>query len=230
VSEIEDWILPDLDRCIMEMEQRMLQVLELLKASPEEADAETKARHERFFAILDGLKSYGKETTTCQTETTSCPEEMRYATRLEATLEEIQAAVECQELQMEEAVVDAVGLAARRRRGAKKRTQDSVGSRQKLSAARKRVICCAVPAVRKGQMRKSPGKGNVDSGVSRAEMLVKSRRPCHKGRRHRDTKNPSYPRTRKTTDRILMKTLDQEVAKRAHLSTNELQNVIYRTF
>jgi hypothetical protein len=35
---------------------------------------------------------------------------------------------------------------------------------------------------------------------------------------------------RKTTDRILRKALDQEVAKGALLSTNKLQDVIYWTF
>jgi hypothetical protein len=56
--------------------------LDLLLARQEEAaarqgkaDAEARARHERFLAILDGRKSYGKATTTCHTETTLCPGE-----------------------------------------------------------------------------------------------------------------------------------------------------------
>jgi hypothetical protein len=90
------------------------------------------------------------------------------ATRLKANPGETEAAVERQELFEEEINVDTIAssedrygeqhLAVRRRRGAKKRSQDSVGSRQKLSVACKRVIHLAVPAVRKGQMRKSPGK------------------------------------------------------------------------
>jgi hypothetical protein len=52
-------------------------------------------------------------------------------------------------------------LVVQRGRGAKKRTQDSVGSQQKLSAARKRVICRAVSAVRKGNIRKGPGGNSV---------------------------------------------------------------------
>jgi hypothetical protein len=131
------------------------------------------------------------------------------ATRLEATLE-AEPVLECQELFKEETNVDNIAssedrygeqrLAVRRRRGAKKRAQDSIGSRQKLSAARMRVIRRAVPAVRKGKIRKCPGEDNVAWGASRGKTLVKSQRLHHKGRRHRDTKKPSYPRTRKTTD------------------------------
>jgi hypothetical protein len=107
--------------------------------------------------------------TTCHSETTSCPEEMD-ATRL-VNPEETEAAVERQELFKEKINVDNVGssedrcqekrLVVRRRRGAKKRTQDSVGSRQKVSAARKRVIRSAVPAVRKGNIRNSPSRDSV---------------------------------------------------------------------
>jgi membrane protein involved in colicin uptake len=122
----------------MEMEKRMLQMLEPLlarqekadadakvrqekadadakarqekadadaKARQEKADADAEARHERFLAILDGWKSYGKGTTTCQIETTSCPEEMKDTIKMEINPEDTQAAVECQELQMEEADV-----------------------------------------------------------------------------------------------------------------------------
>jgi hypothetical protein len=125
-------------------------------------NAKIEAGHERFLATLDGLTSYGKGTTTCQTEMTSCPEEME-ATNLEATPGTAEAAVERPELLKEEINVDNIGssvdrcedrrLVLRRRRGAKKRTQDSVGSRQKSSAVRKRLIRRAVPAVRKGHMR-----------------------------------------------------------------------------
>jgi hypothetical protein len=90
------------------------------------------------------------------------------ATNLEATSEETQSAVKYQELQMGEADVDTIGssedrcedrrLVLWRRRGAKKRIQDSVRSGQKLSAARKRR---AVPAVRKGNICKGPGRNSV---------------------------------------------------------------------
>jgi hypothetical protein len=171
----------------MEMEsslqQMMARFLAEMKASYAEMEARAEARHERFLASLDGLTSYGEGTTTCQTETTSCPREMKDSIKMEINPEETWAAVECQELQMEEADVDAVvssadrceeqRLAARNRREAKKRTQDSVGSRQKVSAARKRVIRLAIPAVQKGNILKDPGK---DSSARRAPKEGGSRR------------------------------------------------------
>jgi hypothetical protein len=82
------------------------------------------------------------------------------ATNFEATPEETEAPVERQDLFKEEMNVDNIRssedrceeqrLVVRRRRGAKKRSQDSFGSRQKVSAARKQVIHRAIPAVRKG--------------------------------------------------------------------------------
>jgi predicted nucleic acid-binding Zn-ribbon protein len=59
-------------------EQRLLQMMERLFAKQSELireiTADMKARTE---ALRDGLKSYGKETATCQTETTSSSEEMK---------------------------------------------------------------------------------------------------------------------------------------------------------
>jgi hypothetical protein len=151
-------------------------------------------------ARLDGLTSYGKGSKTCQTETTSCWEEIE-ATNLEATPDETEAAVERQDLFKKEINAENFGssedrsgyqrLAVRRYQGAKKRTQDSVGSRQKLSAARKRVIRRAVPAVRKGKIRKCPGKDNVAKGASRRKTLEKRQRnncECKNGRWDRDFK------------------------------------------
>jgi hypothetical protein len=102
------------------------------KAAYAEMEARAVARHEIFLASLDGLTSYGEGTTTCQTETTSCPEEMKDAIKMEFNPEETQAVVECQELQMEEADAENIGssedrsgyqrLAVRRHQGAKKRT------------------------------------------------------------------------------------------------------------
>jgi hypothetical protein len=115
-----------------------------------------------FLARLDGLTSYGEGTTICQTETTSCSEEMD-ATTLAANPEETEAVVERQDLFKEETNFDNIGssedrckdelLVVRRLRGPNKRTQDSVGSRQKISAARKRVARRAIPALRKGLAR-----------------------------------------------------------------------------
>jgi hypothetical protein len=127
-----------------------------IKAAYAKMEARADARHVRFLASLDRLTSYGKGTTTYQTETTR-PREMKDAIKMEINPEETETSVECQELLMEEVDVDAVGssedqygdrrLVVRHWRDAKKRTQDSVGSRQKLSAARKRVMRHAVPAV-----------------------------------------------------------------------------------
>jgi hypothetical protein len=134
------------------------QLKEEIKARQEKADAEAKACHERFLAFLDGLTSHGKATTTCETETTSNPDETK-------------AAVERQELFKEETYANNIGswedrsgyrrLVVRRRRGAKERIQDSVGPRQKLSAARKRVMRRAASAVRKENIRKGPGWNSV---------------------------------------------------------------------
>jgi hypothetical protein len=99
----------------METEKSILQMLELLLAGQEETaarqeaaasrqgkrNAEAKAHHERFLVRLDGLTSYGEGTTTCQTGTTQCSEEME-ATNLEATPEETEAPVERQDLVKEE--------------------------------------------------------------------------------------------------------------------------------
>jgi hypothetical protein len=80
-------------------------------------------------------------------------------------------------------------LVVRRRRGANKRTQDSVGSRQKLSAARKRVIRRAIPAARKGNIRKGPGRNSVERVHPKSKMLDKKQRnnsECEDGRVGRD--------------------------------------------
>jgi hypothetical protein len=145
-----------------------------------EMEAMAEARRERFLAFLDGLTFYGEGMTTCQTETMSSSEEME-ATNLEATPEATEAPVERQDLVKEEINAENIGssedrsgyqrLAVRRRRGAKKRTQDRVGSRQKVSVAHKRVIRRANPAVRKGNIRKGPGKNNAARGAPEERHL-----------------------------------------------------------
>jgi hypothetical protein len=162
---------------------------------------------------------------------------------LEATPEATEAAVERQERFKEEAYFDNVGssddrygdrrLVVRRRRGAKKRTQDSVGSRQKLSAARKQVIRHAVPAVRKGQMRKSPGNENVARGTSSRKTLKKRQRnnyECGNGRLDRDFKKLLRLRMRRTSSRNYRTPMQLEVENRIISYTTELQDVIYWTF
>jgi hypothetical protein len=76
---------------------------------------------------------------------------------MEAILEATESAVEQQELRDR--------LVVRCRRWAKNRTQNSVGSRQKLSVAWKRMIRRAVPVVCKGRVRKGPGKIKAASSL-----------------------------------------------------------------
>jgi hypothetical protein len=157
-----------------------------MKASQERASAEIKAAYaEMEMARLGGLTSHGKGTTTCQTETTSSSEEME-ATNLEATPEATEAAVERQELFKEETYSNNIRssedrceeqrLVVRRRPGTKKRSQDSAGSKQKLSVAHKRVIRRAITAVRKGNIRKGPGKDSTARRAPKGRRLVKIRR------------------------------------------------------
>jgi hypothetical protein len=144
---------------------------------------------------------------------------MKDAIKLEINPEETQAAVECQELQIEEADVDAVGssaeryeeqrLVVRRRRGAKRRPQDSVGSRQKVSAARKRVIRRAIPAVRKGNIRKIPGKDGSAREAPKGRRLQRTHRispECNNGIRNRGLKDKLFLRMKRTYNRIIRKT------------------------
>jgi hypothetical protein len=174
-----------------------------LKAAYAEMEARAEARHERFLAFIEGSKSYRKRTRTCQTEKTSCAEEMD-ATRL-VNPGAAEGALEWQELREKEINVDNIGLSedrceeqrlvVRRRRGARKQTQDNVGSRQKSSAARKRDIRRAVLAVCKRHMRKGPGKNNVARGASRGKMLDKRQRnnsECEDGRLGRDLKRLEF--------------------------------------
>jgi hypothetical protein len=55
------------------------------------------------------------------------------------------------------------------------------GSRQKLSAARKRQIRCVVPTMCKGRVRKGPGNVKAAKKVPNSKTLVKSRRMYHSG-------------------------------------------------
>jgi hypothetical protein len=165
------------------------------------------------------------------------------ATRLEATPESTEAAVERQELFKEEINLDNIGssedrceeqrLAARRRRGAKKRTQYSVGSRQKVSAARKRVIRRAIPAVRKGNIRKGPDKNNAAKGASRGKMLVKRQQnscECEDGRLGRDFKKRLSLRMKRTSSRNFRKTTLLELNNLLVWSPNGAQDVNDWTF
>jgi hypothetical protein len=90
-----------------------------------------------------------------------------------------------------------------------KRIQDSVGSRQKLSADRKRVIRRAVPAVLLGQMRKGPGKDTTAREAPKGRRLENIRRrgqECSVGIKNRGPKDQLRLRVKKTSNRITRKT------------------------
>jgi hypothetical protein len=89
----------------MEMEMSLqLMMARLLAEMKADIIANIKASREEFLAILDRWESYEKGTTTCQTEMTSCLEEMD-ATRL-VNPGAAGAAVEWQELREKEINVD----------------------------------------------------------------------------------------------------------------------------
>jgi hypothetical protein len=207
-----------------------------------------RSLHQQMGALLEGSRSFGTRTricrvppATCQTET-SYPEEMD-ATRLEASPEETEVPLERKELFKEEINIDNIGasedrckdqrLDAQSCRGAKKRSQDSVGSRQKLSACRKRVISRAIPAVRKGNIRKCPGKDNVARRASRRKTHEDRQRnnyECKNGRWDRDLKKRLRLRTKRTSDTCYMKPTIMEMANLIFGSTIELQSVNDLTF
>jgi hypothetical protein len=132
-----------------------------------EMEARAEAHLQRMLAFLRGLSTSEERTPTCQVlsevcpeNLKACPEEMeadmvtfegsldrKEATHMEATPGEKEAAVVRQELFKEETNVDNVRsledryadrrLVVRHCRGAQKRIQDSIGSRQKLSSSEK---------------------------------------------------------------------------------------------
>jgi hypothetical protein len=204
--------------------------------------AEIEVGQREILSLFRGSRTYGKGMTTCQTETTSCSEEME-ATNLEATPEETEAAVERQDFFKEETYSENIGssedrsgyrrLVVRRRRGAKKRTQDNVGSRLKLSDARKRVIRRAVPSERKGNMRKGPGKDSTARRAPKERRLVKIRwkgHECNIGLRNRGPKNQLHLRLRRTSSRNYRKPIQLEKKKRIFGSTNGLRRANKLTF
>jgi hypothetical protein len=162
-------------------------------------------------------------------------------TNLGATPQETEAALERYKLRENEINAENIGSsedrygekrsAARRRRGAKKRSQASVGSQQKLSAARKRVIRRAIPAGRKGNIRKGPGKDSTARRAPKGRRLVKVRRRGHEyniGIMNRGPKNQL--RLRRTSSKNYRTPMKLEEENRIDSSTIELQDVIYWTF
>jgi hypothetical protein len=121
------------------------------------------ANQEKINAKVEAWQQEIKEMKVAQAEmvvrAAACQEKMKEemdAMRLEANQEETEAAVEQQDVFKKETYFDTIGssedqckgrrLVVRSRRGAKKWIQDSVGSRQKVSAARKRVVRCTIDA------------------------------------------------------------------------------------
>jgi hypothetical protein len=124
-------------------------------------------------------------------------------------------------------------LAVRRRRGAKKRSQDSVGSRQKVSAARKRVMRRAVPAVRKGNTRKGPGKNSTARGAPKGRRLQKTQRigqECKTGIWSCNFKKRLSLRMKRTSSRNFRKTTLLEPNNLLVWSSNGAQGVNDWTF
>jgi hypothetical protein len=138
-----------------ETEQRLIEMMERLLARQ---CVEMNALHERFLATLNELKSYEKGTSTGQTETTSCPEEMKDAIILKATLEATEAAVERQQL-LKEGIND-----------------ENVGSSEDRSGYRHLVVRCRLGAPRQCWV---PAEG-----VCHTQAGDTSRRPCTAKRKH----------------------------------------------
>jgi hypothetical protein len=210
-------------------------------------------------ACLEELRSCGKRTTACQVSSVVCPEKSKAGpegreaavdtfegslnnieiTDVEAILEDIEVSVERLELLNNEINFDNIGsledrygdrcLVVRRRRTAKKRTQDSVGSRQKLSAARKRLLIRrAVSALRKGNICKGPGRGNVGRGNSKVRIFGKKQRTrskYNKGIKDRGAKEQTRQRMRRTFDRTTRKTVRLEIDRRIVRSAVELKQM-----
>jgi hypothetical protein len=127
---------------------------------------------------------------------------------LEVSSETTQAAVERQELRKR--------LVVRRRRWAKKRTQDSAGSRQKY-ATQKQLIRSAVPAQREGNIPKGPGRDSVGRGNPKVRTLRKKQRLLSKyssGIRGRGAREETRQRMRRTSYRPARKTLRLEIERR----------------
>jgi hypothetical protein len=123
---------------------------------------------------------------------------------LKAALAEIKADIGSSEDRCEDR-----RLAVRRRRGTKKRTQDSVRSRQTLSASRKRVIRRVVPEVRKGNIRKGPSKSSRARGAPKGRRLQKTQRvgqECKTGIWGCNFKKQLRMRVKRSCGRIIRKT------------------------
>jgi hypothetical protein len=108
-------------------------------------------------------------------------------------------------------------LLVRRRQWAKKWAQESVGFRQKLSAARKRLILRVVPAIRKGNIQESPDRDRVGRGNPKVRTFVKKQRTSseyNNGINGRRTREETRQRMWRTSDRTARKTIRLEIGRR----------------
>jgi hypothetical protein len=165
------------------------------------------------------------------------------AARLEANPEETEAAVERQViLENEEINAENIGssedrsgnrrLVVRGRRRAKKWAQESVGSRQKSSAARKRVMRRAIPAVRKGNIPKLPGRKSVGRVHPKSRTFGNKQRlrsEYNKRINYRDPKNQLRQMMRRTSGRSFRKPMQLDMARLIFGSITAVKNIIYWT-
>jgi hypothetical protein len=214
----------------MEMEQRLGEMMERLFARQSEEmtkmkaniNAEADARLESTLAFLRGLSSSEEGMTTiCQVPPVVCPEKSKAGPeRMEdaiVTFEESSGKIEAElrkgEMNVDniESLEDRYGdrrLVVRRRRGAKKRIQDSVGSRQK-SALRKRLVCRAIPAMLKGNIRRASCRDSIRRGNQKVRIFGKQQRTrseYNKGINCRGARQQTRQRMRRTSNRKARKT------------------------
>jgi hypothetical protein len=173
--------------------ERILEVLlARMDADKAELKAERKADHEEMMAGLKSLNvtlsawlekthaclEESKEAAPEETEVVAEPQEVldgEMEVEEEPTPEETEVVVESREVpkggtdeETSEGTEDQTGeqrLAMRRHRQQKKRAQVNGGPQQKSAAARRRFTRRVVPVMRKGHIRRGPGKRCRHNGV-----------------------------------------------------------------
>jgi hypothetical protein len=123
-------------------------------------------------------------------------------------------------------------LVLRRRRGAKKRNQDIVRSRQKLSAARKRVIVAPSLQCKKETFVRVQAGTTLQEEHLRERCLGRDSRStvCENGRLDRNFKDQLCLRMRRTSSRNYRTPMQLEVENRRVGSMTGVQDEIYWTF
>jgi hypothetical protein len=102
----------------------------------------------------------------------------------------------------------------------KKRTQGNGESSKKLIAVHTRIIQRAVPAVRKGNMRKMPGNESTARRMPQSKMHLK----FNMGRDNRVARKQLQPKRLRTSDKIIRKHIeikDQDLKKQLHSRTKK---------